>query len=278
MRNTMRILLKSPKFMFGFTLLVLVMGFVFIYPLFNRADPFEMVASGFDPPSSEHILGSDNFGRDVFLELAHGAQASLYVGLVAGVFATLIGLIIGLFAGYVGGMIDNVLTAINNMFIVIPPLVILILISIGLNNRSSLIVGLIIGFTAWPWTARAVRAQTASLRLRDHVNIAKISGYSTMRIILNDILPYLASYAFMAFILQTATGILEEASISMLGLGPYNTISLGTMLNWAMMFEAMGTGAWWAFIPPAIIIGIFTFSLYIINSGMDEVFNPKIRS
>jgi peptide/nickel transport system permease protein len=278
MRNTLRILLSSPKFMIGATLLAAVISFVFLYPLFNRNDPFEMASSGFESPSAAHPLGSDNFGRDVLLELAHGAKTSLFVGLTAGFFATVIGLIIGLLAGYAGGIVDNILTTINNMFIVIPPLVILILISIGLNSRSSLIVGLIIGFTSWPWTARAVRAQTASLRLRDHVHIAKISGATTARIISSDILPYIASYVFMAFILQTATGILEEASISMLGLGPYNTISLGTMLNWAMMFEAMGTGAWWAFIPPAVLIGTFTFSLFMVNNGMDEVFNPKIRT
>jgi peptide/nickel transport system permease protein len=274
----LRILFKSPKFVIGSALLALVLGFVLAYPLINRGDPFEMVAMGFEPPSADYPLGSDNFGRDVLLELAHGARSSLYVGLTAGFFATLIGLALGLTAGYVGGIVDNILSTINNMFIVIPPLIILILISIGLNNRSSTVVGLIIGFTAWPWTARAVRAQTASLRVRDHVNIARISGYGTARIIASDILPYIASYATMAFILQTATGILEEASISMLGLGPYNTISLGTMLNWAMMFEALGTGAWWAFIPPATLIGLFTFSLFIINSGMDEVFNPKIRT
>lgn len=278
MTHTIRTLLKSPKFMVGFCLLVCVLGFVYLYPLVNQADPFEMVLMSYDPPSTEHLLGSDNFGRDVLLELAHGAQSSLLVGLIAGLFATLIGVLVGVFAGYVGGIVDNILTTINNMFVVIPPMIILILISIGLNNRSIVVMGLIIGFTSWPWTARAVRAQTASLRLRDHVNISKISGYNTIKIIIADILPYIASYIFMAFILQSAIGILEEASISMLGLGPYNTISLGTMLNWATMFSAMGSGAWWAFIPPAGIIGLFTFSLFIINSGMDEIFNPKIRS
>lgn len=278
MNHTLATLMKSPKFLVGFVMLVVVMGFVFLYPIVNQADPFEMVSMSYDPPSADHWLGSDNFGRDVLLSLAHGAKSSLIVGLIAGLFATLIGVLVGLFAGYVGGVVDNILTTINNMFVVIPPLIILILISIGLNNRSIVVMGLIIGFTSWPWTARAVRAQTASLRLRDHVNIAKISGYNTFKIILSDILPYVASYVFMAFILQSATGILEEASISMLGLGPYNTISLGTMLNWATMFSAMGSGAWWAFIPPALIIGLFTFSLFIINSGMDEIFNPKIRS
>jgi len=244
----------------------------------NKNDPFEMMGMSYERPSKEYPLGTDNFGRDVLLELSYGARSSLYVGLIAGIVAISIGLAIGLFAGYMGGTVDNILTTVNNMFIVIPSFVILILISISLNNRSSTMVGLIIGFTAWPWTARAVRAQTSSLRLRDHVNIARISGYGVLRIILLEILPYIASYVFMACILQTANGILAEASISMLGLGPFNTISLGTMLNWAIMFEAMGAGAWWAFIPPAGLIACFTFSLFMMNNGMDEIFNPKIRS
>lgn len=278
MKNTIRILLRSHKFMIGLCIIVSVLAFILIYPVIKKADPFEMVAMSFEKPGPDLALGADNFGRDVLLELTYGTKTSLYVGVVAGLFATLIGLSLGLFAGYVGGTVDNVLTTINNMFIVIPSFIILILISVGLNNRSATAVGLIIGFTAWPWTARAVRAQTASLRLRDHVNIAKISGYSTPRIILSEILPYIASYVTMAFILQTASGILAEAGISMLGLGPFNTISLGTMLNWATMFEAMAAGAWWAFIPPAGIIAAVTFSLFFINTGMDEIFNPKIRS
>jgi peptide/nickel transport system permease protein len=277
MKATLHVLVHSPKFMFGFCLLSGIMAFILFYPMINTGDPTEIVTMSFQPPSSEYPLGSDNFGRDVLLELAHGAQVSLHIGITAGLIATGIGLLLGLFAGYVGGIVDNILTTINNMFIVIPPLIILILISISLNTRSKEIVGFIIGITSWPWTARAVRAQTSSLRLREHVNIAKISGYNTPRIILTQIMPYIASYIFMAFILQTASGILQEASISMLGLGPYNTISLGTMLNWAIMFEALGTGSWWAFIPPAVIIAIFTFSLFIMNSGMDEIFNPKIR-
>lgn len=278
MRSTLRILVRSPKFLTGFTLLVVVLAFVYLYPIVNGGDPFDMVGMSFDAPSADHWMGTDNFGRDVLLELAVGSQTSLFVGLIAGLFAIGIGLAVGLLAGYVGGLVDNLLTTINNMFIVIPSFIILILVSIGLNNRSALLVGLIIGFTSWPWTARAVRAQTASLRLRDHVNISKISGYGTLHIIGADVLPYIASYVFMAFILQTATGILSEASISMLGLGPYNTISLGTMLNWAMMFSALGSGAWWAFVPPATLIALFTFSLFLVNNGMDEVFNPKIRS
>ncbi|ANY72528.1 ABC transporter permease [Paenibacillus ihbetae] len=278
MNSSFRILIKSPKFMFGACMLLAMIGLVLIYPLFNRSDPLEMIALAYQPPDAKLLLGSDNFGRDLFLELIYGIRTSLQVGLIAGVFATAIGLVIGLTSGYIGGMIDNLLTAVTNIFIVIPSFVILILISVSIDSRSSFVTAVIIGVTSWPWTARAVRAQTSSLRNRDHVNIAKISGYSTPRIIVSEILPYIASYVVMAFVLQTASGILSEASISMLGLGPYNTISLGIIMNWALVFEAPVAGAWWAFIPAAISIAMITFSLYMMNTGMDEIFNPKIRS
>jgi peptide/nickel transport system permease protein len=278
MNHSVKILLKSPKFVFGTSALFLMLALVLIYPMINRNDPLEMMALAFQPPDSKLLLGSDNFGRDLFLELMYGIRTSVRVGLIAGVCATAIGLIMGLAAGYIGGLVDNILTAVTNIFIVIPSFIILILISVSINSRSSLVTAIIIGITSWPWTARAVRAQTTSLRNRDHVNIAKISGHSTTRIIIFEILPYIASYVVMAFVLQTASGILSEASISMLGLGPYNTISLGIIMNWALIFEAPVAGAWWAFIPAAVSIAIITFSLYMMNTGMDEIFNPKIRS
>lgn len=278
MNHSVTILVRSPKFMFGAVVLLLMLSLVLIYPLINRNDPLEMMAMAFQPPDGNLLLGSDNFGRDLFLELMYGIRTSLKVGLIAGVCATVIGLVIGLTAGYIGGLVDNLLTAVTNIFIVIPSFIILILISVSINSRSSLVTAVIIGITSWPWTARAVRAQTTSLRNRDHVNIAKISGHSTPRIILFEILPYIASYVVMAFVLQTASGILSEASISMLGLGPYNTISLGIIMNWALIFEAPVAGAWWAFIPAAFSIAVITFSLYMMNTGMDEIFNPKIRS
>ncbi|MGZ9584402.1 ABC transporter permease [Paenibacillus marinisediminis] len=278
MSHSIRILLRSPKFVIGTVVLLVMFGFVTVYPLINTNDPLEMIALAFQPPNGDMMLGSDNFGRDVFLELVYGIKTSIKVGLIAGVCATVIGLIIGLCSGYLGGLIDNLLTAVTNIFIVIPSFIILILISVSIDSRSSLVTAIIIGITSWPWTARAVRAQTISLRNRDHVNIAKISGHNTPRIITFEILPYIGSYIVMAFVLQTASGILSEASISMLGLGPYNTISLGILMNWALVFEAPVAGAWWAFIPAAMSIAIITFSLFLMNTGMDEIFNPKIRS
>ncbi|MCL2243810.1 MAG: ABC transporter permease [Treponema sp.] len=229
-------------------------------------------------PIQLHLLGTDNFGRDMMCQLVAGTKSSLYIGLIAGSIATLVGLVVGLLAGYLGGTFDNFLSSLTNVFIVIPSFVILILISVSLSNTNIFSVGIIIGLTSWPWTARSVRAQTTSLRNRDHVNLSKLSGHSMPRIILKDILPYIASYVVMAFILQVASGILAEATISMLGLGPRNTATLGLMMYWAGTFNALFTGAWWAFFPMVVLITMITFSLNLMNSGLDQIFNPQIRS
>ncbi len=224
-------------------------------------------------------FGTDSLSRNIFLEMAYGARLSLIVGLMAGAIATTIGLLLGLMAGYIGGMVDNIITTITNIFIVIPSMIVLILISIAVGQiKQAWVTGLVIGLTAWPWTARAVRAQTTSLRNRDHVSMARITGYGTAHIILTEIVPYIASYVVMAFILQVASGIMSEATLAILGLGDPTAISLGRMINWAMQYEAVRSGRWWQFVPVAGAIAMVTFGLYMMNSGMDQVFNPKIRS
>ena len=181
-------------------MLLAMIGMVLIYPLFNRNDPLEMIALAYQPPDSKAALGSDNFGRDLFLELIYGIRTSLQVGLIAGVFATVIGLVIGLASGYIGGMIDNLLTAITNIFIVIPSFVILILISVSIDSATRLLRRLSLALPAGPGRPGPYVRRTSSARNRDHVNIAKISGYSTPRIIISEILPYIASYVVMAFV------------------------------------------------------------------------------
>jgi peptide/nickel transport system permease protein len=226
-------------------------------------------------------LGTDNFGRDVLTELVKATAISLQIGFVAGIIATLIGLTLGLMAGYVGGLMDDGIMFITNLFTVIPGFVLLILISfsIGQEQRGAFTIAAVIGLTSWVWTARAVRAQVLSLRNRDHVNLSKISGHSIFHIILADILPYIASYAVMALILQISSGILAEAGLSILGLGPKTTEvpTLGQMMNWALIYNAHVSGHWWAYVPVIIIIALVSFSLNLMNTGLDQVFNPTLR-
>jgi len=226
-------------------------------------------------------LGTDNFGRDVLTELVKATGVSLQIGFVAGIIATLIGLTLGLLAGYIGGLVDDVIMFFTNLFTVIPTFVLLILISfsIGQEKRGAFTIAVVIGFTSWVWTARAVRAQVISLRNRDHVNLSKLSGHSIVYIIVADILPYIASYVVMALILQISAGILAEAALSILGLGPRTTEvpTLGLMMNWAMIYQAQILGKWWAYLPVLVTIALVTFSMNLMNTGLDQVFNPALR-
>ena len=227
-------------------------------------------------------LGTDNFGRDVLTELVSATATSLKIGFIAGLVATSIGLVSGLMAGYIGGWADDIIMFFTNLFTVIPGFVLLILISfsIGQEQRGATTVAVVIGLTSWGWTTRAVRAQVISLRHRDHVNLSKLSGHSIAYIIAADILPYIASYVVMAFILQVSSGILAEAGLSILGLGPKTTEvpTLGLMMNWAMIYQAHIMGKWWAYFPVIVVIALIAFSLNLMNTGLDQVFNPTLRN
>ncbi len=226
-------------------------------------------------------LGTDNFGRDVLTELVQATMVSLQIGLVAGLVATFIGLTLGLLSGYVGGLTDDVITFITNLFTVIPSLVLLILISfsIGQDKRGAVTIAVVIGLTSWVWTARAVRAQVVSLRNRDHVSLSRISGHSLAYIIAIDILPYIASYVVMALVAQISQGILAEAGLSIIGLGPRTTEvqTLGLMMNWALIYQAPVLGKWWAYLPVIVVIALITFSMNLMNTGLDQIFNPALR-
>ncbi|HOD44707.1 MAG TPA: ABC transporter permease, partial [Anaerolineaceae bacterium] len=188
------------------------------------------------------MLGTDNFGRDMLTQLVKAIGVSLQIGIVAGLVATAIGLTLGLLSGYIGGWVDDIVMFFTNLFTVIPSFVLLVLISfsIGQDKRGATTIAIVIGLTSWVWTTRSVRASVISLRNRDHVNLSKLSGHSIVHIIINDILPYIASYVIMALILQISAGILTEAGLSILGLGPRTTEvpTLGLMMNWAMIYQA----------------------------------------
>lgn len=227
------------------------------------------------------VLGTDNFGRDVLTELVQATKTSLKIGLIAGIVATVIGLMLGLLSGYIGGVFDDLIMFVTNLFTVIPSFVLLILItySVGQAARGVTLIAVVIGLTSWTWTCRSVRSQVISLRNRDHVNLSKLSGHSMMRIVLTDILPYVASYVVMALILQISSGILSEAQLSMLGLGPSTTTTatLGQMMNWSTLYAAHLNGSWWAYFPVVFVIALISFSLNLMNTGLDQVFNPQLR-
>jgi peptide/nickel transport system permease protein len=274
----LRRLTPSGRLAFSLILLGAIVVFAVFGPIvLHASDPLKIVGGLYDEPSPLHWLGTDNFGRDVLVQLMYGTRSSLMVGLIAGTVAVLIGVSIGSLAGFRGGYTEESLMGATNVVVSIPSIVVLILLSIAVSTRSLLTMGIIIGITSWPWTARAVRAQTSSLRTRAHVDVARITGDGTLTLIFWEVLPYMLSYLCLAFVLQLAAGILQEAALSLLGLGASQGVSLGIMLHWALLWESVRTGAWWAFVPPTIMLTLISFGLLLLQTSLDEVFNPRLR-
>jgi peptide/nickel transport system permease protein len=269
----------TPRFWVAAGLVILTLVVGIIGPLVVHTDPDSVIGGLYDKPAGglRMLLGTDNEGQSVLANLVYGTRTSLLVGLVAGLIASTIGLTLGLIAGYQGGWLDDLISGLTNVALAIPSIVLVILLGIALNNRSSLSLALIIGVTSWPWMARAVRAQSTSIRSREHIDVAKLSGASWISILTRDVLPYLLSYVVMAFVLQVSGAILAEAALSLLGLGPSGTTSLGVMLYWALQWGSIRTGAWWAFLPPTVMLTLIAFSLLLLQSSLDEVFNPRLR-
>ncbi len=273
----LRTALRSSRFNTSLLLVVLVLGFALLGPVLSGHDPNAVVGGVNNSPAAHPPLGTDNFGRDELTLLMYGTRNSLEIGAIAGLVAVLIGVLVGTVAGFYAGVVEEALMGVTNVLITIPAIVVLILLSVALGSRSAVTMGLIIGVTSWPWTARAVAAQTSSLRTREHIDIARLSGSGGFGIIVRDVIPYILSYLGMAFTLQLATAVLTEAALSLLGLGPTNTISLGILLQWSLLWEAVRQGVWWTFIPPTFFLSVVSFGLLLLNSSLDEIYNPRLQ-
>ena len=268
---------RNNKLRIGAAVILFFIVLTFIGPLLTDYAPNDYVGPVNHPPSAEFWFGTTTFGQDVFTQFVLGLQATFLVGLVGGGLGTLIGVLVGFTAGYRGGFIDEVLNMITNIILVLPTLALLLIISAYLEVRGVLIESIFIGLTAWPWAARAIRAQTFSLCNRDFVDLARLSGMRSSKIIFTEIAPNMMSYLFMTFILQFGGAILIAATLDFIGLGPTTGTSLGLMMNSAVLWSALHLGVWWWFIPPGLAITAIVGALYVMNVGLDEVFNPKLR-
>jgi peptide/nickel transport system permease protein len=269
--------LRNRKLVIGLTVVGLFLVLAIVGPWLTDADPFEFGFPTGEAPSREHWLGTTSSGQDVFSQFVYGLRSSFIVGALAGCIAALIGMIVGFTAGYRGGVIDELLSMLTNVVLVIPTLAVLIIVAAYLTVRGLVVEALLIGVTAWPWAARAIRAQTFTLASRDFVSLARLSGARGRQVIVKEIAPNMSSYLFLTFILLFGGAILTAATLDFLGLGPSNTMSLGLMMNNAVVNSALQLGMWWWFIPPGVAITAIVGGLYITNVGLDEVFNPKLR-
>ena len=269
--------LRNWKFVLGAGVVLTFLAVAAFGPLLTDHTPLEFTGPTDQPPSADYWFGTTSFGQDVYSQFVYGLRAAFLVGAIGGGIAWLLGATVGFTAGYRGGALDDVLTMLTNVVLVIPTLAILIIVAAYLEVHSYATEAVLIGLTSWPWAARAVRAQTFSLKTREFVDVARLSGRSTRQIITTEIGPNMSSYLLMMFILLFGGAILIGASLDFLGLGPSESMSLGLMMNNSFLASALLLGSWWWFLPPGLGIIAVVGGLYVMNVGLDEIFNPKLR-
>jgi peptide/nickel transport system permease protein len=229
------------------------------------------------PPTSDHLLGTDGYGRDVLAMLAFGLWPTLEVGLVAGLTAAVLGTAFGLISGYGRGPVDWTIRGVSDVLLGLPVLPILVVVAAVLGAVSAKSLGLIIGVLSWPFTARVVRAQVLSMREAPYVEIARVSGASPTGIVTFELLPNLLPFVMAGFVGAVSSAILASVGLQILGLGTFGTPTLGLMLESAYEGGALSRGMWWWWAAPTVLLIVVFIALFLISLAVDEIANPRLR-
>jgi peptide/nickel transport system permease protein len=247
-----------------------------IGPIFFQ-DPNAFVDTPLLEPSFEHLFGTTGQGQDVFAQTISGARTTLFIGFLSGFLVVLLGLIVGSLAGFFGRRIDNILSLVINIFLLMPGLPLMVIIAAWLPPGPFSIMGVLV-FTGWAWNARVLRSQVLSLREADYVNAAIIMGESNIKVIIFQIWPQMLSLIIASFIGATVYSIGAQVGLEFLGLGDVDKVTWGNNLYWATNDLALLTGSWWTFVPTGLGIALVSFGLTLINYGIDEIANPRLLS
>lgn len=270
--------LANWKFILGLFLVGSLILFGALGPLVVDKSGMRLGAAPFSkPPTAEHIFGTDSAGRDLFTLAVYAMMPTLLIGVVAGLAGTLIGTLLGLITGYYHGPADTIISAITDILLAVPTLLIMVVIASYITTGITTM-ALIIAMFSWPWPARTVRSQTLSLRERAFVDMAKLSGMSSLKILLFDFLPNLMPYIIAGLVGAVSGGILAAVGLQLLGLGPLNTPTIGLILNNSFQYAALYRGLWWWWLPPTLILVILFVGLFLISLSLDEIANPRLKT
>lgn len=270
-------LLRKRKVAFSLAILLFFTLMAVFAAQLAPGNPLQFAALPHQPPSADHLLGTTGQGQDVFRQIVHGARRSLVVGVLTGIAATSLATVVGLSAAYFRGIIDDLLSMLINIFLIIPGLPLLVALAAFLPpGQLTTIFALTI--TGWAWTARVIRSQALSLREKDFALAALVVGESSFRIMFTEILPNMASMVVGALFGSITYGIAAQAGLEFLGLGDISAVSWGTVLYWAGNNSGLLTGAWWTFVPAGLCIALVAFALAMLNYAMDEITNPRLRT
>jgi len=269
---------SSPKLFGGLFFIVITLVLSILAPLFTPYTPEQIAGPKEAPPSAAHPFGTTLFGRDIFSQTLYGLGATFGVGFFGGLIATLLGAGLGFLAGYYGGtLIDELIMMAVNVFLVIPLIAVLIIISAYLEFRGFVLEAVIVGLFNWPWAARAVRSQTLSLKNNEYVNLSRISALPVRKLVWQDIAANMFAYLILVFILQFSGCVLAAATLDFIGLGPTRGLSLGMVLHEAVNWGAINLGLWWWAILPGAVLTALILSFFMVATGLDEALNPRLR-
>jgi peptide/nickel transport system permease protein len=275
---------RSPKIITGLVVLVVFLVLAVVGPWVAPYDPSASLSTTngvAQPPSAAHWLGTTQVQQDVFSQLLAGGRSTVLVAFLSGLVATAASVLIGVTAGYLAGPADDLLSMLANFFLVLPALPLLIVVFGFLppsGGSNDLLIGLIISVTGWAFGARVLRAQTLSLRNRDYAESARIIGERTWRVIGFEILPNLIPVVAASFLFTVLYGVGTYTALAFLGLVSPEHWSWGAMLFWAQSSEAELSGYWWWYIPPGLAVALLGTALALLNFGIDEFINPRLRA
>jgi peptide/nickel transport system permease protein len=268
----------NPKAAIGLTLMGIFVLLAIIGPWIAPFDPSQRSSDLLEGPSAKHWLGTTHLGQDIFSQLLSGTRAVIFVGLFAGLIASVLSLLVGVTSGYLSGAGAETLSALSNVFLVIPALPLIIIITSILPSTTDFTIAVVIGLTSWAWGARVLRAQTLSLRRRDYVEAARATGESTWRIILFEIMPNLTAVIASNFVGTVIFAVTSEITLAFIGVSTSGqTWNWGTILFWAQGQQALAQGAWWWFVPAGLAIALLGTALALLNFGIDEFVSPRLR-
>jgi peptide/nickel transport system permease protein len=270
-------LLTNRKAAFGASVLTIFAVAAFLAPWISPGDPAAFVATPSQPPSSAHWLGTTAKGQDVLALTLWGARKSLSVGFAVGVLASFVGVAVGLASAYFGRFVDEFLSLLTNVFLLIPGLPLLVILAAFLPPGAGTVI-LVLVLTGWAGSARVLRSQALSIRGKDFVAASVVTGEHALHIMFREILPNMASIVMGTFLGAVIYGIGAQAGLEFLGLGDVGVVSWGTNLYWAGNDGALMTGSWWVFLPSGACIAVVAFALAMLNYAVDEVTNPRLRA
>jgi peptide/nickel transport system permease protein len=279
MRNFLLYLRRNPTLIAGFVLLLLIAVFVLVGA--SVTDPDDARPLSYRPsqePSAEHWLGTDRLGKDILAVMVEGTPQTIRIGLIAGTIGVIIGTVLAFFSGYYGGAFDTFTRSLVDILRTVPALIVLVIIAISVPGEMSVeMMALIVAALAWLGPTRVLRSQVLVIRQQSYVELARFTGMSGPEIIIKEMMPNLMPFIVAVFVTAVAGAILASIGLEALGLGPFESNTLGMTIYWNIWYASLINGWWWWWAPPIIIIVILFVGLFLVSQGLDEWANPRLR-